>query len=318
MTISFLPASYGDCIHISDNGHHVIIDGGPTAEPLLTTLGEIRDRNERVDLLVVTHYDHDHVMGFLSSLRQLDGVKLEDFVGETWFNAPEPTKAKFGDHRLSAREGNELTELFIENKVNWKNQLSMGTKHILSGLCWVEVLYEGGYGKESSGGGLLGNIKCDWRTPFEELEKYMDDRVLDKSETNAESIILLLHCGGHKVLLPGDATPDKLLPVLRQYSGGKTAKFDLVKLPHHGSYRNMSKDLFDCFSCSDYLISTDGSVYCHPDKKVLLKAISWGHNESGKTYFHFNYPDLIGNMLITDRDKEKYSFECDGKREFEF
>lgn len=25
MTISFLPASYGDCIHISDNDHHVII-----------------------------------------------------------------------------------------------------------------------------------------------------------------------------------------------------------------------------------------------------------------------------------------------------
>lgn len=318
MTIKFLQASYGDCIHIESDGHHAIIDGGPHAEPLLTELNVIKEKGECIDLLVVTHYDNDHIVGVLEALSRLPGIELKDFVKEVWFNAPKGFKADT-ERQLGALQGNKLGNLLVANGVNWIIDLRQGQIFNLSETASIEVLYQGGCDSAHKGGESLGNTKCDWETSFEDLKPFINDRALDKSAVNSESIILLAKSGDHKILLPGDSTPDKILATLKNYNGGVPTHYNLVKLPHHGSYKNITKDILDQIVCNHYVVSTDGSSYFHPNKKALLKILEWGHTEDMKPFiFSFNYPKLIDKLKITPEEKACCHFDCDGRSEFEF
>lgn len=71
MKISFLKAHYGDSIHIEHKAHHVIIDGGPQCDELNAIIKDIIDKQEVIDLLVITHYDEDHILGIYKILKEL-------------------------------------------------------------------------------------------------------------------------------------------------------------------------------------------------------------------------------------------------------
>ena len=64
MMISFLRAKHGDCINIRHNDKNVIIDSGtPDSDAYSCLIDEVRAQGQRVDLLVITHYDYDHIGG---------------------------------------------------------------------------------------------------------------------------------------------------------------------------------------------------------------------------------------------------------------
>jgi competence protein ComEC len=73
----------GDAILLTTAaGHSMLVDGGPD-ESLLSDLG--RDLNgNRLDLMVITHYDADHVSGFPAVLKNYQ-------VQEIWLPPVEPT-----------------------------------------------------------------------------------------------------------------------------------------------------------------------------------------------------------------------------------
>ena len=50
-------------------------------------------------------------------------------------------------------------------------------------------------------------------------------------------------------------------------------KYDLVKLPHHGSVRNISEEYAESISATNFLICTDGDM--HPDKQTIAKLEKW-------------------------------------------
>ncbi len=116
------------------------------------------------------------------------------------------------------------------------------------------------------------------------------------------------------------AIPEKLSNALDKFGKGNVTHFDLVKLPHHGSYKNITKEILGKIECSDYVVSTDGSVHFHPDKKMMLKIIKWGRRESDKELiFHLNYYDALSKQLnISEVEKHQFDFNYDGKRTFEF
>lgn len=319
MKITFLKAGNGDCIHIMDAGHNIIIDSGESCQELVTLVDKIQSAGEKIDLLVITHYDADHIKEINNIL---DGMKVEDrkdLVKKVWFNA-----SKVGYHGnetlLSAADATQLATLLLNAEINWISELKVGVIEQINDSLSVEVLEGGELYRPDEEGSLLGNEKSDWNTSFKELERFLDDDVVDESVTNAQSIIVVVHYNGKSVLLPGDAVPAKLSAALEIYGKGKTVKFDLVKLPHHGSYKNITHEILDKIECSDYVISTDGKKYCHPDKKMMIKVIKWGKRIEGMPLtFHLNYYDELYNLLcITEDEKRHYSFDCDGKRAFEF
>ena len=84
---------------------------------------------------------------------------------------------------------------------------------------------------------------------------------LDRSVFNLASIVVSLRVQDREMLLTGDARGDDILDGLA--AGGLLdtdgkRHVDLLKLPHHGSDRNVSTDFFRRVTADHYLISGDG------------------------------------------------------------
>ena len=105
MTISFLRAKHGDCINIRHNDKNVIIDSGtPDSDAYSCLIDEVRAQGQRVDLLVITHYDYDHIGGVFA----MDSDNWE-IVDNVWFNSAQmvmPTVNK--ENYLSIRQANSV------------------------------------------------------------------------------------------------------------------------------------------------------------------------------------------------------------------
>ena len=94
-TLHFLPAGQGDCflIQFQDDSfdyHNILIDGGNRTtldfKKQKKQLLKIIDNGKkgRLDLVVVTHSDDDHIKGILKLVADED---LERYVDKYWFNS---------------------------------------------------------------------------------------------------------------------------------------------------------------------------------------------------------------------------------------
>lgn len=94
---------------------------------------------------------------------------------------------------------------------------------------------------------------------------------LDKSAFNLSSIVIVAELGGKRMLLTGDARGDYVLEGLKNaklLKNGKTVHFDLLKVMHHGSDRNVEQAFFETVTADHYVVSADGK-HNNPDIKTL-------------------------------------------------
>jgi hypothetical protein len=94
----------------------------------------------------------------------------------------------------------------------------------------------------------------------------------DRSVPNMSSISLLVERKGRRLLLTGDARSDHLLDGLER-AGSIPADgglhVDVLKLPHHGSARNVDPTFLARVTADTYVISADGR-YGNPDLACLI------------------------------------------------
>ena len=64
-----------------------------------------------------------------------------------------------------------------------------------------------------------------------------------------------------------------------------TQRFDLVKLPHHGSSRNISEKMFNLIDAESFLICADGTS--HPNKQTISMLLK--HYGSVTVYSNYNW-----------------------------
>lgn len=105
---------------------------------------------------------------------------------------------------------------------------------------------------------------------------------MDSSKTNAASISLLLEYKGKRILLLADNIAGKVME-----SGKISGIFDAIKLPHHGSVRNISDGFLANCVTEKYLISTSSEKYGHPDIETLAKIIVRGAECPKQIYFNY-------------------------------
>ncbi len=94
---------------------------------------------------------------------------------------------------------------------------------------------------------------------------------VDKSVPNLSSIVALVTWKTKKVLLTGDARGDKVLEGLeaaQQLPAGGKLSLDVLKVPHHGSVRNLGPDFFARLPARHYVISANGK-FGNPDRAAL-------------------------------------------------
>src|SRR5262249_6486355 len=111
--------------------------------------------------------------------------------------------------------------------------------------------------------------------------------VIDKAPANGSSIAVLAEYDRRSCLLAGDAHPGILLDALDRVVGpGHRLRVDAVKLPHHGSARNVIEALVRRLQCRHWLFSTHARLFSHPDREAVARVIV--HGERGSTLY-FNY-----------------------------
>jgi hypothetical protein len=93
----------------------------------------------------------------------------------------------------------------------------------------------------------------------------------DDSVFNLSSIMLLAEAGGKRMLLTGDGLGEHLVQGLEQagmLGPGEAFHVDVLKLPHHGSARNVSREFFWRVTADRYVISANGK-HGNPDLLTL-------------------------------------------------
>jgi hypothetical protein len=92
---------------------------------------------------------------------------------------------------------------------------------------------------------------------------------LDMSIPNLSSLVALVEIDGKRILLTGDARGDDIVQGWKAASGGlNPVTVDVLKLPHHGSDRDLTDDFVKLFPARHYVISADGK-YGNPDPSAL-------------------------------------------------
>lgn len=139
------------------------------------------------------------------------------------------------------------------------------------------------------------------KSPDDVLAEYAD-----KSPTNLSSIVALARCGKRTMLLTGDARGDYILAALERAgfaAAGGMLEVDVLKVPHHGSSRNLERDFFERIVARHYVFSGDGE-HGNPERETLEMLLD--ARGSAPFALHFTYPlDEIDVEREKDWNKER-------------
>ena len=106
-------------------------------------------------------------------------------------------------------------------------------------------------------------------------------RSLDDSVPNLSSIMLLAEADGRTLLLTGDGRSDHLIQGLEQadrLDRDGRLHVDVLKVPHHGSARNVSKAFFRTITADTYVLCADGR-HDNPDLSTLTWMVEAAHEQ---------------------------------------
>lgn len=335
MEFKLLRANNGDAIHLRTKDgkgkfFNILIDGGTgetyscknkkkKTEPgeLKLLIEHIKNQNEFIDLLILTHVDDDHIGGILRWFEQDTDAK--GLVKKVWFNS--------GRLIFESFQQKEIVENLLKI-----NDISCSNTSIAQGIAFEDFIEDNNIwdrriiksGDELSLFGLkftilspsedkLHLLLCKWKKEYPILETSRtsdyslslsdlinsDSFKEDDSIHNGSAIAFIVEDNEKSVLFLSDAHPQTVVDSLVNlgYSPGNPLKVDFVKLSHHGSKSNTSIELLNLIRSDNFLISSNGSKHKLPDKRCLARIIK--NKEHANLYF--NYPKL-GFNIFTRQD----------------
>ncbi|WP_047237658.1 ComEC/Rec2 family competence protein [Chromobacterium subtsugae] len=303
--VNAIQAEQGDALLVSygeaSQPRHLLIDGGPagTESTLVDVLKHSRTEGRlRLEVLVITHYDLDHIEGVIGLLQNKpDWLEIADI----WFNGFHHLRST---DRLGPSEGDTLSDLISAGGYPWNDafgrraiQQNCDPVHLEGGL-QVSVL--------SPDATSLASLANYWTDPRCMPDKSSPPRDLlgrsdpwppgsyedaststfkrDTSPANGSSIALLLEFERKRVLLAADAFAHVVEAALRKHFSSKP-EIHLLKVAHHGSKANTNYPLLNSLKCRRFLISTSGKGHGHPDNALIARLLR-AHNEPE---IFFNY-----------------------------
>jgi beta-lactamase superfamily II metal-dependent hydrolase len=325
--LTMMPAEDGDCLLLEYGDdtfvRRILVDGGragtyPRIKPTLARLDGL------IDLLVVTHVDQDHILGVLALLEDADRpVEFED----VWFNGFDHLLETEG---FGAQDGEKLTSALLGQRIAWNDAFGGMGVEVGRPLAWfedgstMEVLSPDraalerlvpDWAKECAKNGLIPGRDPEQIPEVPGFEHFGGVNVEqlaatpfrpDTSKTNLTSIGLLFEFEDKRLVLTGDADDRRLVASLRpraEAAGGKL-HLDVLKVAHHGSDHNLSKELLDLIDCDRYLISTSGARHAHPNEIAMARILKHGGD---RKEIVFNYRDRAALWDI-EALKERFGY----------
>ncbi|MEO8371621.1 MAG: hypothetical protein ABI806_20710 [Candidatus Solibacter sp.] len=261
-----------------------------------------------LEMVMVSHIDDDHIHGILDWMEDIasDGA-VPCNIATLWYNSfddilkktPGGLKtrvASLADDLAAGAAPDGLSEPMAKVLV-----ASVGQGRELRAQAEARgIVLNGGF-KESGGGpGLVmapakgdtaitrpGGLKLHVIGPGQKQLSDLEDswikdvqahpdavvvaNFVDRSVPNLSSIVVVAEFQGKRILLTGDARGDFVRNGLETAGfldqDGK-AHFDVIKMPHHGSSRNMRLDWLQNLTADHYVISANGQ-FSNPDKETI-------------------------------------------------
>jgi hypothetical protein len=281
----------------------MLVDGGPPdcwASALLPRLERLPPDERRIDLVVVSHVDSDHIGGLLPFFRD-GGLGLD--IGDVWFNGRPHVAGGATRGTRSLAQGEQLTsELLGEGPgppYPWNVALAGGPVSTYEQGDFVEVPLVGGAPRLT----LLSPTRKRLAFLGRRWDEYLDraregdaDEVepppplalgnllelaaapasTDSSVPNGSSIAVLLEHRGVSCVLGADALGSVLgaaLAGVARHRGLPFLTVDALKLPHHGSRNNIPRALTRVVNARHWMISSNGDRFGHPDDIALARVV---------------------------------------------
>lgn len=343
MNISFLKAFNGDSILITyldaDEVHrNILIDGGPSqtyqrkskkGKPeygeLYGLISELKAKELKIDLLILTHVDDDHIDGILSWINS--DPLAHEIIGKVWFNSGKAISAHLAiaenqeleiplhivtGYNTSIKQGADFTRWLNDNNLTDDTVIFAG-RSIELGVLKFEFLSPDTdkltkllalWKKKDSNY----NTSAEYADYSETLKESLKKDVFEEDErvANGSSIAFILTYDQDKYLFLGDSHPGVVLKQLDSlgFNANNPLPVKFVKISHHGSKKNSSNELLKAIATDRYVISTHGLHNGHPDKVLLARIIE--HNPGCRIYF--NYPELTSLIfnLLDHQDYDRF------------
>lgn len=334
-SIRMLKARHGDAFILDlwkgENHGCIVVDGGPS----ICGNAVVKEllRLEHIDLMILTHFDDDHIGGILKYVQFACEDSTSWKVDELWVNNskdyPISINSKLS-YSQALRLSDALEKIAVVNKsLLWKPYICEGMvkEYPFAKITVLSppIVYQNaviqkfekeriplGYGEEAKKDTLSIPLDCL-------VSYYLPEPNLDKPSdlANAASLAFLIESDDFSILMLGDSFPNNVERYLRSLGYSKENKLvvDYVKVSHHGSVHNSSGSLYDIIACDNYLISTDsGRGYHHPDREAIATIVCHKlRNFDRKVHIFLNYPDnkyLNGNNIFVNQgEEEKFNFE---------
>ena len=335
MEILNLLAEHGDAFVIKTlsvgKTYTIVVDGGPG-----NTDGLISSYYQRlgfINLMILTHFDEDHISGLKNFVRVYKDSKLP--VGRFWGNCAQGVDIS---NPLISDAGNRnagtLAHYLRQNKnadpesFEWREDIKAPLEFSLDDirirvlspdettLTTLKSEYED-YLKTNPI--VIDNeevddvniasvrIDADAKKTIEQLTSTDTQRRVNLM--NRSSIAFLLEAEGKRILMLGDADAEVVANSIEALKEPLPLKVDIVKVSHHGSQNNISKHLLSVIDCDNYVFSTNGGTgrSYHPDRKTLALILRKPHRNGHEINFYFNYPmatiESRTGKLISDDER---------------
>lgn len=330
-SVEMLPARNGDCLWIEFGDEkkptRILIDCGVQSaySALRSRIDQLPKAQRQFELFVLTHIDSDHIGGAIPFLAD----SSPEMIKEVWFNGWQQIKPYF----LGAKQGEIFSTLLRDGKFNWNprtdgkaivtNEKTLPSWKV--GEMTLTLL--------SPTADTLGALSKLWDKEIRKLEltpgstddfqqflrspptKSTDVPVLanarfhpDTGKPNGSSIAFLAEYAGKAVLFGADAHAPVLVASIRKLLAQrklKTLKLDALKLPHHGSTKNLNIELLKLIDCPRYLVSSDGSTFHHPDREAIARVIEYGGKQPT---LYFNYLSEYNDVWARNDLQARYGY----------
>jgi hypothetical protein len=333
----------------------------PRLEGMAKTIGQ--DGKLPIDMVMVSHIDDDHIHGILelTGFLKEEQNRAEPFdVRTLWLNAFDDLIGNDADElaagvseapgRVAERGGpgdwngkaRAVLASVPQGKTLRDNARGLGWRFNEGFKSFAMAPALGG-GKVKIGElqltvvsprlPQLQALQKEWRNKLQAMKSAKPAEVasiaesIDDSVYNLSSIVCLAEVAGKRILLTGDALGTNVTEGLCAAdlldSHGKI-KVDVLKLPHHGSDRNVDRSFFDAIHADHYVVSGDGK-YHNPEPKTF-KLISESRRDARNRpeddfTVHLTYEkcsDGVGAELaafFADERKAKRNYTVNFRRE---